>query len=139
VRRLFSGVWGTWLLVPVVLSVLGACAVGRETVGPLRPAPILHLVYFHLQDPTQAEDLLMDCQQQLASIPGVVSYAAGMHLETGRDSVDGDYDLALLVGFADVEAYQDYLVHANHLELLATWRDRLASYTIHDVLDQPVP
>ena len=135
-RRLFSG---AWILASATVFVLAACTVGKVPDGPVRPASILHLVYFHLEDPALAEDLLMDCQQQLSVIPGVVSYAAGMHLETGRDSVDGDYDLALLVGFDDTEAYQGYLVHANHLELLATWRSRISSYTIHDVLDPPMP
>ncbi len=134
-RQFFSG---AWILASVTVFVLGACTAGKAS-GPARPAPILHLVYFHLENPALAEDLLRDCQQQLSVIPGVVSYAAGMHLETGRDSVDGDYDLALLVGFDDTEAYQGYLVHANHLELLATWRGRISSYTIHDVLDQPMP
>jgi hypothetical protein len=96
-------------------------------------------VYFHLVDPAEAPLFLADCQELLPSIPGVVAYAAGSHLDTGRESVDGDYDLALLVGFSDLAAYQGYLGHPQHLELLARWKDRLASYTIHDVLDQPLP
>ena len=114
--------------------LLGACA---GPPAPRRPAPILHLVYFQLVEPADAEQLLADCEELLTPIPSVVAYAAGRHLDTGRDTVDGDYDLALLVGFVDIEGYQEYLEHPLHLELLARWKDRLESYTIHDVLDQP--
>ncbi len=82
--------------------------------------------------------MLADCERLLVPIPGVVAYAAGQHLDTGRANVDGDYDLALLVGFSDQAAYKDYLSHPLHLELLELWKPRLAGYTIHDVLDQPV-
>lgn len=131
-------------LVPFLAFVAGvlatACAApGADAAAPLRPAPILHLVYFHLEDPGRAPELLADCQELLTGIPGVVAYAAGTHLETGRDSVDSDYDLALLVGFPDEAAYQVYLGHEAHLELLARWKGRLSSYTIHDILDQPLP
>lgn len=146
------------LLVLIHVLALGGCAghptasprVGAEQVpaydaaaaddaGPIRPAPILHLVYFHLADPADAPALLADCQELLPGIPGVLAYAAGTHLDTGRESVDGDYDVALLVGFPDVAAYQVYLRHEDHLELLARWGGKLTSYTIHDVLDQPGP
>jgi len=127
---------GTALAVVVATALtLAGCA--SAPTGPIRPAPILHLVYFHLADPADAEALRADCEDLLTRIPGVVAFAAGRHLDTGRDTVDGDYDLALLVGFPDVEAYQVYLGHANHLELLARWKAKLESYTIHDVLDQP--
>lgn len=131
----------SWSGVPALVAVallLGGCA-GTPAAGPVRPAPILHLVYFHLEDPGDAPALLGDCQELLPGIPGVVAYAGGTHLDTGRESVDGDYDVALLVGFADVDAYRVYLGHEAHLELLARWQDKLAGYTIHDVLDQPQP
>ncbi len=132
-----SGVARALLLAALLApwTALAGCATAPER--PLRPAPILHLVYFHLADPADADALRADCEELLTRIPGVVAYAAGRHLDTGRDTVDGDYDLALLVGFPDVEAYQVYLGHDLHLELLARWKDELTSYTIHDVLDQP--
>jgi hypothetical protein len=124
------------MAVAVVFGMASAACAAPHT--PRRPAPILHLVYFHMVDPAETEALLAACEELLAPIPSVTAYAAGRHLDTGRDTVDGDYDLALLVGFDDVEGYQAYLVHPQHLELLSRWKDRLASYTIHDVLDQPL-
>lgn len=114
---------------------LGGCALPLG--GPSRPAPLLHLVYFRLVDPSQAEALLDDSERLLMPIPTVVSYAAGRHVDIGRDSVEDDYDVALLVGFRDVAGYRAYLQHPRHLELLAIWKERLAGITIYDVGDEP--
>ena len=118
----------------LLLGGLGACAAPSP---PRRPAPILHLVWFQLHDPADAEGLLADCEDLLEPIPSVVCYAAGRHLDIGRDNVDADYDLALLVGFDDVDGYQAYLTHPDHLLLIERWGERIESYRVQDVLDQP--
>jgi hypothetical protein len=126
---------------------LGACAglcpfAATDAALAPRPAPILHLVYFTLADaepPEAVAELLADCERWLRPIDGVVAYAAGRHLDIGRDNVSGDYDLALFIGFDDEASYRAYLVDPAHLELIAKWQSRWAGVTIHDVLDEPAP
>tara|TARA_Y100001933_G_C18730579_1_gene451492 strand:+ start:253 stop:669 length:417 start_codon:yes stop_codon:yes gene_type:complete len=114
---------------------LGACAGGGSS-GPTRPARISHIVFFKLEDPSQRDALLADCDRLLPAIPGVVSYAAGRHLDVGRNTVDGDYDLGLYIGFETERDYAVYVDHPNHTELVGSWRDRLAWLRVHDVLDE---
>ncbi len=121
--------------------VVGACASSptEEAEAP-RPAPLIHLVYFALPDDgaksEAVAELLADCDRLLAPIPAVLSYAAGRPLDTGRASVDDDYDLLLMVRFEDEAGYRAYLGHPDHLTLVDTWKPRLASLRIHDALDE---
>lgn len=124
---------GCLLLAPV----LGGCSSTPE-VAP-RPAPLLHLVYFRLQDPSDVGELLADCDELLATIPSVMSYAAAPPFDTGRETVSADYDLCLLVGFETVLDYRAYLEHPAHIQLVDTWRPRLREgdgLTIHDIFDR---
>ena len=124
-------------LVLAALTLAGcACPWASSEAGAdssARAAPLLHLVLFHLEEPADAPALAADCARLLTTIPTVVSYAAGTHVDIGRDTVVSDYDLALRVGFDDVEGYRVYLEHPAHLELLALWKGRLASYEIYDL------
>ena len=85
-----------WLALAIV-SLLGACA--ASPTGPARPARINHLAFFKLKNPADADELVRDCDRKLATIRGVVSYYAGKHLDVGRATVDGDYDVGLYLGF----------------------------------------
>lgn len=120
------------------MTLLAGCASPRREA---QPAPLLHLVYFQLQDGENADALHADCDDLLAGIPSVASYASGRHLETGRISVTADYDLFLLVGFQDEADYLEYLGHASHLELVRRWQPKLKGLRIHDVSTarQPAP
>ena len=111
-------------------QLLAGCA---SLGGGAQPAPLLHLVYFELDDPQLVDGLRADCDRLLAGIPSVVSYASGRHLDVGRDNVDSGYDLFLLVGFADERGYGDYLAHPQHVQLVDEWRPHLRSLRIHDV------
>lgn len=101
-----------------------------------RPAPLIHLVFIQLHDPSQVEDLLADCDRLLPGIPGVVSYAAGRHLDIGRQNIDSDYDLALVVGFEDEDAYQGYVVHPDHVNLVNAWKERFRQLMVRDFDDR---
>jgi len=114
----------------------GRGAAGEAGAGPGRPARINHLAFFKLTDPGDRDALVRDCDELLASIPGVVSYYAGPPLDIGRDRVDGDYDVGFYVGFETVEAYEGYVVHPNHLEVVERWGPRLEWLRVHDVLDE---
>ena len=125
---------GLLLLAPV----FGGCFSPREAAP--RPAPALHLVYFRLQDPADAGELLADCDEMLSTIESVRVYAAGPHNELiTREEVDRDYDLCLLLGFDDLRDYQAYLDHPRHRALVEKWRPRLLEVDglrIHDVWDR---
>jgi hypothetical protein len=119
------------LVVAMATALLSAgCA--SSSRGGAQPAPLLHLVFFHLEDAARVDALQSDCDELLADIPSVLSYASGRHFDVGRDNVDGDYDLFLLVGFDDREGYDAYLVHPRHVELVERWGPELASLRIHD-------
>jgi hypothetical protein len=100
-----------------------------------RRALIHHVVFIRLADPSQAGELIADCDRLLPSIPGVVGYWRGTHFDMGRANVIGDYAVGLEVAFESREAYQAYLVDPNHLELLEIWKPRWTGATIYDVWD----
>ena len=130
----------------VVMLVLGASIAGCASTspagdqvsrsGPARPARINHLAFFKLKNPADAAELVADCDAKLARIPGVVSYFAGRHLDTGRgERVDGNYDVGFYVGFMSEDDLASYVKHPNHVALVGKWRPRWEWIRVHDVLD----
>ncbi len=126
-------------LIALVLCciTLAGCAATRTSrpIAP-RPAIINHIVFFTLNDPADADALIHDCDTLLASIPGVVTYACGKHLDTGRPTVDGNYDVGLYVGFNSREDYAAYVEHPAHKDLVTCWRPKIKSMRIHDINDE---
>ena len=124
--------------------LLAACALSLGvTLGcagcqaaPKRPARINHPVFFTLNDPTDASELIRDCNEHLASIPQVIAYYCGRHIDVGRSSVLIDYDVAAYVGFDSVEDYLAYVEHPAHQALVKKWGPRCASIQVRDVLDE---
>lgn len=133
-RALASGI------VIALLIVLAGCRSSQRastSALPARPALINHLAFFKLKDPADAPELIADCDRMLATIPGVVSYYAGVHLDTGRGTrVDGDYDVGFYVGFADEQAYARYVDHPSHVAAVNKWRPRWQWIRVHDVVDR---
>jgi hypothetical protein len=113
----------------VVALALGACASNR-------PARINHVVFMTLKDPAHADALVEACDAELASIPGVTSYFAGKHLDTGRPTVDADYDVGLYLGFDTEEAYSGYVEHPAHVAFVEAWLPQLELLLVRDVLDE---
>lgn len=124
----YSLVW-----MALVTIVLGGCAAEKM---PPRPARINHLAFFKLQNPSDAPELIADCDRMLARIPGVVSYYAGRHLDAGRSNIDGDYDVGFYVGFDSEADYAAYVKHPDHLAAVNKWKPRWQWIRIHDVIDQ---
>jgi len=122
------------LLVGGLACVPGGCA--GSGGAPPRPARIGHVVFFDLVDPADRGALIADCDAKLAKIPGVVSYAAGRHLDVGRETVIDDYDVGLYIGFETEADYARYVSHPLHVELVEAWRPRLASLRVYDILDE---
>ncbi|MEE8130648.1 MAG: Dabb family protein [Vicinamibacterales bacterium] len=120
-------------LLLVVILMYGCAA---TSANPPRPARINHVVFFKLKNPEDAVKLIHDCDTKLATIPGVIAYFAGPHLETGRASVDADYDVGFYVGFMREDAYRGYVEHPAHIAVVEKWKPRLESLLVRDVLDE---
>jgi hypothetical protein len=114
--------------------VLAGCAAAPPAPAP-RPARISHLVLVKLRDPAQGSALIADCDRLLADIPSVVAYAAGRHLETGRDNVESGYDVGLYLGFDTEEGYTRYIEHPHHQEILRLWEPSVEWLRVYDVVD----
>jgi len=100
-----------------------------------RPALISHVVFVDLQDPGDIPELIADSDATLAHIPGVVSYAAGPPIDTGRDTVLDDYHVGLYIGFDSEAAYTGYVTHPDHVGFVARWRPRLTALRVYDFQD----
>ncbi|MFG0275703.1 MAG: Dabb family protein [Phycisphaerales bacterium] len=129
--------------IALTLGLVGAhgCAAPAARtaeVRPQRPAFISHVVFVELRDPADRAALLDDSESMLASIPGVASFAAGEHLDTGRSNIIADYDIGLYIGFDSEEAYATYVTHPSHVAYLDKWGQRVASLRIFDIGD-PTP
>ena len=124
-------------VVCVVACLLTACAAPAPAPGraPARPARINHVVFFALNDPEDAGELIRDCNRMLTTVPGIVSSYAGTHLDAAREGVDSDYHIGFYVGFMSEADYQTYLDHPAHLEVVKKWRPRLLRLQVFDVDD----
>ncbi len=123
-------------IVCLVACLLASCAATSSSTGPSRPARINHVVFFELNDPEDADELIRDCNSMLTTIPGIVSSYAGPHLATVRESVQSDYHVGFYVGFMSEADYQTYLDHPAHLEIVKKWRPRLRRLQVYDVVDE---
>jgi hypothetical protein len=107
----------------------------RAEGAAARPAPILHIVLIRLKNPLDTAELSEDCLAAAAQIPSITSALAGLHLETGRDTVTRDYDLCFTLGFDTREGLVAYVDHPAHLALLEKWRPRVEWLRIYDAQD----
>lgn len=109
--------------------LLGGCATHDQ--GPT----ISHVILIALEDKSQAEELLGECNRLLAPIPSVRAFAAGPPIDTGRDTVLADYDVGIVIGFDSAEGYREYVEHPSHVELVDTWGPRFTSIRVFDIHD----
>ncbi len=120
----------TFLLIAMLTMFTGCAA------HTMRPAPVNHPVFITLNDPADVDAIIADCDRLLPAIPGVVSYYCGVPLDTGRDSVDANYNVGVYVGFESIEAYENYVTHPNHVLLVEMWKPRIKSMLVRDVIDE---
>ena len=128
----------SWM--PAVLAALlwlcsGCASNGGDGRLPSRPASISHIVLISLNDLADADALLADCDARLTRIPSGVAYAAGKHVDTGRENVLADYDVGLYIGFDSLDGYAAYVEHPDHVGFVNDWRPRIRRLDIRDVLD----
>jgi hypothetical protein len=112
---------------------LAACTPAQHRAQ--RTALIGHIVFVNLSDPNDYDALLADSDTMLATIPSVQTYAAGQHLDTGRATVLGDYDLAIYLGFESVEDLSAYVDHPQHIAFVTKWKPRFESLRVYDMHD----
>ena len=122
-------------LVGATALFLGACS---STVKQHGPGQINHVVLFELERPEDAPELQGDCERLLKPLPQVTYFACGKHVDVGRDNVDGDYTLGLIVSFDDRSNYDEYLVAPGHVELVEKWKPRFKSIVIYDIGNSPL-
>ena len=106
--------------------------------GTPRPRPVAvisHVVFVDLADPADVPAALADSDAMLASIPSVASYSAGVHLDTGRDSVLADYDVGIVLGFDSVEDLAAYVAHPDHVAFVERWMPRITGLRVYDIHD----
>ena len=119
-------------VVAILLPLTGCSTLPAKTHAP-SPAPVNHIVFLKLHDFSLVEQLIDESNEQLRSIPSVISYFAGKHIDIGRDSVLHDYDVALYLGFDSAQGLRQYVEHPQHIEFVNAWRPKLAWLRVYDV------
>lgn len=126
----------------LLIPAIGGCAAPGEfevATAPTRTAPrpayISHVVLVELHDPEDSAAFISDCDRLLGSMRILSGYACGPHYESGRETVLADYDVGLYVGFDSREAYETYVTHPDHVELVESWRDRIRRMRVYDIAD----
>jgi len=126
-------------LLATILVLTAGCQVGpREAASSKAGAPISHVVLAVLNDPSQSDALIRDCDTLLQPLPCVAMYACGRHIDTGRGAkVNSAYDVGLVVGFNTAADYKAYDVSPEHQGILKRWVPQIKALTIYDVADSP--
>ena len=119
----------------LIISLLFMSACVSTTRRAPRTALIGHIVFIDLKQNSDYDALLRDSNEMLATIPSVRTYAAGRHIDTGRDTIINDYDLAIYLGFESIEDLNAYVIHDQHIAYVTKWKPRFESLRIYDMHD----
>ena len=122
----------------ILLAAVTLCGCATTQAIPSRPAAVSHIVFIKLNDSSETDALLADCDAKLSAIPGVVSYAGGAHLDTGRATVESNYDAGIYIGFDNEADYAAYVAHPNHVSLVNDWKAKMRWLRVYDIYD-PTP
>ena len=119
-----------WICIIAAIWLLAGCGAVRAP----RPGVINHVVIFKLKNADSAKELLLDCDNHLAKIPGVASYYAGEHFDIGNRNVDSDYDVVFYAGFKTQRALEDFINHPLHIRIKSKWEPRLQWMRVLDTI-----
>lgn len=103
----------------------------------LPESAIQHVVVVWLKEPGNAEarEKVIEATYGFAEIPGVLAVTAGPPKLSEREVVDDSFDVALVITFADEEAYAEYLPHPLHRqaveEVIRPLVERFVVYDFH--------
>lgn len=107
---------------------------GGEPITTIR-----HVVLIDLKDAADGPALIEAMDRELAPIPGITHYWRGEPFDAGRPEVRRDYDIGLVVDFADPSAYEAYIVDERHVRLVTTWKPRSNALVIYDIRPSAAP
>ena len=96
---------------------------------------VVHSVYFWLNDGVteeQSEQLIRDSKAMLGPLPCVKQLDVGRPLGKARGVVDGSYQVAVVVYFADQAGYDTYIKHPQHLKLVEKHKALWAKIVVYD-------
>ena len=115
------------LALVLLALLLPACSgqAGEDTV--------LHIVLFKLEDPSAGPRLLAETRTLVAGLPDVRWIGGGPPLGIDRPGVEGDWDVALILGFPDRAAYASWLAHSGHQRLVNAWRGQVRETRVLDI------
>ena len=99
-------------------------------------ASISHVVFVSLADPWESKSLVADAWRSLSTIPGVASFSAGPHQQTGRDTVLKDYDIGMVIGFETTKHLAPYVDHPSHVSFVERWKPRITAMRVYDIKDE---
>jgi len=109
-------------LAVVCALALGTCLAGCSNVPPWDSAPFCHAVFFKFKagaTDAQKADMLRDVRDMLAPIPSVKGVWAGQPAPTSNQPfVDTNYDVGILITFADQKGLMSYDSHPRHVDFV---------------------
>lgn len=106
----------------LVLAFTLLCSCSMHPGGRPAEARLAHDVFFTLNDnsPAARDRLVAGCHELLATIPGIVFFAAGTRVpDLQRDVNDQGYDVSLHVYFESRAAHDAYQKDQAHLQFIA--------------------
>jgi hypothetical protein len=121
-------------LLTLVITVLLALQI--QSAAAASDQAVEHIVIIWLKQPgnTNAQDTVIKASQALKTIPGVVALKSGKAVPSPRKIVDSSFDVALIISFIDQAAFDAYLTHPVHLQLLEEFMkplvDRIRVYDL---------
>ena len=121
-------------LIVVACLVLIAAPLASAAEAP--KGTIVHSVYFWLKKEAtdaDAKALIADCKA-LAALDCVVRADVGVPLGKSRGAVDGSYQVAVVVYFADQAAYDTYLPHPKHQALVKKHKPLWEKVVVYDIV-----
>jgi len=93
-----------------------------------------HAVYFWLKkdNPELLDEFVKEGLPKLAKVPSIQSVSWGPPASTSRDVIDGSYDLAWIVNFANAEDQDKYQVAPLHLEFVEKYKSLFEKVQVYD-------
>ncbi|MDA8745685.1 Dabb family protein [Rubripirellula amarantea] len=97
-------------------------------------ARLAHHVFFTLHDRSEAsaQHLMSECRKYLTDHQGLESFDLGTRDKELNRPVNGDFDVALHMVFADRPTHDTYQVSERHQTFIAENKDNWASVVVYD-------
>ena len=98
-----------------------------------QPRPLAHLVYFTLKEGASQQSLIDACREHLTGHEGTLHFSVGLRAEKYQRPVsDQQFDVALVLVFADEAAHDRYQKSDRHQQFLAEQLENCAQVRVFD-------